>query len=101
MSLEDLDELVLRCRTEEGRKYITEAVTCYKAGAYRACIVATWVAVVYDLISKIRDLALSGDAEAQRLVEDLNKWQPLIAQGNQDAIKKSLDLEREIVDVCN
>lgn len=51
MSLGDLDELVLRCRTEEGRKYITEAVTCYKAGAYRACIVATWVAVVYDLIS--------------------------------------------------
>jgi hypothetical protein len=101
MSLGDLDELVLRCRTEEGRKYITEAVTCYKAGAYRACIVATWVAVVYDLISKIRELALSGDAEAQRLVEDLNRWQPLIAQNDLGAIKKSLDLEREIVDICN
>jgi hypothetical protein len=101
MSLADLDELVLRCRTEEGRKYITEAVTCYKAGAYRACIVATWVAVVYDLISKIRELALSGDAEAQRLVEDLNRWQPLIAQNDLGAIRKSLDLERDIVDICN
>lgn len=101
MSLGDLDELVLRCRTEEGRKYITEAVICYKAGAYRACIVATWVAVVYDLISKIRELALSGDAEAQRIVEDLNRWQPLIAQNDFGAIRKSLDLEREIVDICD
>ena len=101
MSLGDLDELVLRCRTEEGRKYITEAVTCYKAGAYRACIVATWVAVVYDLISKIRELALSGDAAAQQIVQDLNRWQPLIAQNDMGAIKKSLEFEREIVDICN
>jgi hypothetical protein len=101
MSLGDLDELVLRCRTEEGRKYITEAVTCYKAGAYRACIVATWVAVVYDLISKIRELALSGDANAQQIVTDLNRWQPLIAQNDMGAIRKSLELERGIVEICN
>ncbi|WP_271509507.1 hypothetical protein [Bradyrhizobium sp. CCBAU 11357] len=101
MSLGDLDELVLRCRTEEGRKYIVEAVTCYKAGAYRACIVATWVAVVYDLISKIREIALSGDPAAQQIVADLNRFQPLIAQNDLGAIKKSLDLERGIVDICN
>ena len=101
MSLGDLDELVLRCRTEEGRKYILEAVTCYKAGAYRACIVATWVAVVYDLISKIWELALVGDPNAQQIVADLNRWQPLIAQNDLGAIKKSLELERGIVDTCN
>jgi hypothetical protein len=34
MSLGDLDELVMSCRTDAGRRYIAEAVTCYKAGAY-------------------------------------------------------------------
>src|SRR5689334_22373152 len=101
MSLGDLDEIVLSCRNEEGRKYITEAVSCYKAGAYRACIVSTWIAVVYDLLSKIRELALSGDAEAQRIVADLNRWQPLIAKNDLGAIKSSLDLERDIVTLAN
>jgi hypothetical protein len=101
MSLGDLDELVLSCRNDEGRKYIAEAVSCYKAGAYRACIVSAWIAVVYDLLSKIRELALSGDAEAQRIVADLNRWQPLIAKNDLGAIKSSLDLEREIVHLAN
>jgi hypothetical protein len=57
MSLGDLDELVISCRTEEARAYVSEAVACYKAGAFRACIVATWIAVVYDLLAKIRELA--------------------------------------------
>lgn len=101
MSLGDLDELILTCRNEEGRGYIAEAVACYRAGAYRACIVSTWIAVVFDLLSKIRELALSGDAEAQLIVDDLNKWQPLIGKGDMTAIKKSLDLERSIVSIVN
>lgn len=101
MSLGDLDELILSCRNEEGRKYITEAVSCYKAGAYRASIVSTWIAVVYDLLSKVRELALSGDAEAQRIVTDLNRWQPLISKNDLGAIRNSLDLEREIVTIAH
>jgi hypothetical protein len=101
MSLGDLDELILTCRNEEGRGYIAEAVACYRAGAYRACIVSTWIAVVFDLLSKIRELAISGDAEAQLIVDDLNKWQPLIGKGDMMAIKKSLDLERSIITIVN
>jgi hypothetical protein len=101
MGLGDLDELVLSCRDEEGREYIAEAVACYKAGAYRACIVSTWIAVVYDLLAKIRELALSGDQAAQVIVDDLSKWQPGISQGNQSAIKSSLDLERMVVNLAN
>jgi hypothetical protein len=101
MSLGDLDELILSCRNEDGRKYIAEAVRCYKAGAYRACIVSTWIAVVYDLLSKVRELSLSGEAEAQRIVADLNRWQPLIARNDLGAIKNSLELEREIVGMAN
>jgi len=101
MGLGDLDELILSCRNEDGRKYISEAVYCYKAGAYRACIVSTWIAVVYDLLSKVRELGLSGDAEAQRIVSDLNRWHPLIAHNDLGAIKNSLELEREIVGIAN
>ena len=39
--LVDLDELVLKCRSDQARAYIAEAVACYKAGAFRSCIVAT------------------------------------------------------------
>jgi hypothetical protein len=38
----DLDELVALCRDKVAKKFIQEAVACYRAGAYRSCIVATW-----------------------------------------------------------
>ncbi len=101
MILRDLDELVQSCRDQEARSYIAEAVICYKAGAFRACIVATWIAVVFDLIAKIRELSLSGDAEARRIIEDLTTWQPLIERGDTVSIRKSLELEREIVNLAN
>ena len=101
MSLADLDELILTCRNEEARGYVAEAAACYRAGAYRACIVSTWIAVVFDLISKIRELALSGDKEAQIIVADLSRWQPMIEKGDLGAIKKSLDLERSIIEIAN
>lgn len=71
--LADLDELVLRCRDQRARAYMAEAVASYKAGACRAAIVATWVAVCYDFIDKLRELALSGDKEAEKHVEELEK----------------------------
>ncbi len=46
----DLDELVLRCRDKTTKDYIQEAVSCYRAGAFRSCIVSTWNAVVFDFI---------------------------------------------------
>jgi hypothetical protein len=57
--LSDLDELILRCRSDCARDHIREAVLAYKSGAYRASIVATWTAIVFDLIDKIRELSIS------------------------------------------
>ena len=101
MSLGDLDELVISCRTEEARSYLSEAVACYKAGAFRACIVAAWIAVVYDLLAKISELALSGDAEAQRITKEVAALQPQVEAGNQSAIRRILEIERDIVDIAN
>jgi hypothetical protein len=82
---EDLDELILRCRDEKARLYISEAIASYKAGAFRSSIVACWIAVCFDFIEKIRELALSGDKEAEKLVQDL------------DAIRRAGDLKRALV----
>ena len=101
MSLGDLDELVISCRTEEARSYVSEAVACYKAGAFRACIVAAWIAVVYDLLAKIKELALGGDLEAQRITAEVAELQPRAEAGDQNAIRRILEIERSIVDIAN
>jgi hypothetical protein len=40
MSVGDLDELLAAYRTEEANVHTREAVACYRAGAYKACIVS-------------------------------------------------------------
>ncbi len=78
--LSDLDELVLRCRGDAARTYIREAVACYKSGAFRSSIVATWIAVVYDFLDKLRELEMSGDAAAKDKLQEFegarasNNW---------------------------
>jgi hypothetical protein len=63
----DLDELVLSCRDLKAREYVAEAVACYRAGAFRSCIVSTWLAVSFDFFDKIAELAILGDKEAELL----------------------------------
>lgn len=70
--LTDLDELALTIRDAKSKAYITEAVDAYRGGAYRSAIVATWIAVTFDIISKIRELALQGDALANSLIVELD-----------------------------
>jgi hypothetical protein len=64
----DLDELILLCRDKLAKEFIREAVACYRAGAYRSCIVSTWNAVVFDFIHKLRQLTQVGNDEASRLL---------------------------------
>jgi hypothetical protein len=71
--LSDLDELALSVRDVRSRAYIFEAISVYRAGAYRAAIISTWIAVAYDTISKIRELANQGDNAAQAYVAKLDK----------------------------
>lgn len=90
-ALADLDELVLRCRDDRARSYIAEAVACYRAGAYRAAIVATWVAVCFDIIDKLQELTLAGDKEAAQIVTDIENAR------QQNDIMRALKLEGELL----
>jgi hypothetical protein len=92
--LVDLDELVLRCRDEQAQRYIAEAVACYKVGAFRSCIVATWIAIVFDFLYKLRELDLTGDKNANGKLEEFEK---IRRSGD---VTGSLNFEKKILDVA-
>jgi hypothetical protein len=69
----DLDELALKVRDQISRSYILEAIDAYRGGAYRSSIISVWIAVNFDIISKIRELANRGDKMAQDFVNTLDK----------------------------
>ncbi len=91
--LSDLDELVIRCRSAAARTYITEAVACYKAAAYRAAIVATWIAASFDFLAKLRELEMTGDANAKKKLEEFES-----ARSSAN-IKASLEFELTLTHV--
>lgn len=70
--LSDLNELALTVRDDISRSYIMEAVVSYQSGNYRAAILSAWIAVTYDIISKLRELAGGNDPNAKKFVEDLD-----------------------------
>jgi len=73
---------------------------CYRASAYRASIVSTWIAVVFDLIDKIRELSVSGDATAKTIEARYETYIRQIEQNNSSGIKSALEFEREILETC-
>ncbi len=71
--LTDLESSVLSVRDPKSRENIKEAINAYYGGAYRSSIVATWIAVTFDIIEKIRELAAYDDGQAKQLVADLQE----------------------------
>ena len=92
--LTDLDELLQSIRNAYVREYMNEAVKAYRAGAYRAAVATTWVAVCIDIIEKIRELSASGDNLAEKFEEEL---------GAIDAtdVKKMLDFEGRLLEIAS
>lgn len=90
----DVDLLPYRCRNTDAKQMIFEAVGCFHAGAFRAAIVITWIAVVYDLFGKLRELSLSGDRKARDLIEKID-----IALHAGDK-KTALRIEQEILEIA-
>ena len=96
----DIEALTLKCRSEQSKIYIYEATTCYRAGAFRAAIVSTWIAVVFDLIDKIRELSLNGNQTALGIEKTFQTYINQINEGNAQGISKALEFEREIITTC-
>ncbi len=54
--LEDMEELIFKVKNKNFRPVLQEIISCYYAGAYRACIVLSFNVLVDDLTEKIRHL---------------------------------------------
>lgn len=96
-TLADLDDLVLTVRDRNSRSYISEAVRAYRAGAFRSAIMSTWIAVAYDIISKIRELASQGERAAVTFTTALDAAIQLHEQGNAAAIGQLQTIENDLL----
>ncbi len=63
-SLIDLNELVEKCNDVRVKELLREAVNCYNGGSFRATIVMTWIAVVFDYFYKLDELGQKGEKGA-------------------------------------
>lgn len=100
-ALADIEALALTCHSEQSKEYISEAIKCYRAGAYRTAIVSTWIAVVFDLVDKVRELALFGEAAAVAIDAQYQQYNAQIQANNNQGIKGALEFERGILDTTN
>lgn len=99
-SLADIEALALTCRSDQSKTYMAEALMCYGVGAYRAAIVTSWIAVVFDLIDKIRELSLAGDKQAKTLEAQYETYIGQIEQRSAQGIQSALEFERSILETC-
>jgi hypothetical protein len=77
---------------------IGEAVTTSRARAYRAAIMSAWVAVAYDIITKIRELASQGDAAAKAVQKELADAIEAQVKGDEAAIARLQKIERGLLE---
>lgn len=54
--LTDMEELISSIISKEEADYMREAMGCYMAGAYRGCIVLSYIALFDDLLAKLAEL---------------------------------------------
>ncbi len=95
--LHDLDELVLTVRNDISKSYILEGINAYKGGAYRSAIISTWIAITYDIISKIREIAEQGDPDAKNEIINFENHLEL-SKTDKSVIKKLQDFENELLE---
>lgn len=54
--LHDMEELISSIEDNQVKDYMKEAMSCYMANAYRACIVLTYIALFDDIVKKLGEL---------------------------------------------
>jgi len=84
-------------RDSSSRAYIGEAINTYRSRAYRSALLATWIAVAYDIISKIRELAVQGDPAAGAFVTALDNWIEQNERGDPNAVQKLQAIKNELL----
>ena len=100
-NLADFEELVLSVRDRNSREYIGEAVVNYRARCYRSAVSAAWVAVTFDIISKIRELSQQGDAQARSFITRVDRAIGLRVGDPVESKKQLQNIEGELLSVAH
>lgn len=99
-NLADFEELVQSVRDRNSREYIGEAATNYRSRCFRSAITATWVAVTYDIISKIRELSQQ-DGAARLFIERVDRAISLRVSNPVESKKQLQGIEGELLQVAH
>ena len=70
--LHDMEELVNSIEDDQAKDYMKEAMSCYMASAYRACIVLTYIALFDDIIKKLGELS-NVNGKARKIYNEAKK----------------------------
>lgn len=70
--LEDMEELILKVKNKNFKPTLQEIISCYYAGAYRACIVLSFNILVDDLVEKIKHLK-DTNSELRKIYSEILK----------------------------
>lgn len=95
--LAPLEELMVKCQYSVSRIYIGEAIQAYNVGSNRAAVVATWLAVYFDLAAKTRSLAISGHKEAKVWIEKFDNELSEFRPEQPDTLRPLQNRERSIL----
>lgn len=99
--LTDLDELLFDVKNSHSKEYLREAIISYRAGAYRAAVTSTWIAICVDVIQKILELANAGDQEAIKLESRLHGINPNDVSGMLTFEKDILRIAQEDLEIIS
>ena len=97
--MRDLEALAVRVWNPDVRPFVDEALRCHDAGAQRASVVATWGAVVIDLVEKIERLASDGSDTAAVAAKRVDQCRAL-GDANRDAIRQMHEIESQLLAVA-
>lgn len=95
--LSDLEILVNNCRSNIAKQYIQEALSCYNVRAYKSAIITTWIAIVYDILEKIQELAKLDDSNAQQIEKEFINIRDNFDKDNPSTVRKLLEFENQIL----
>lgn len=93
--LRDLENLLNTVVDVEVREYFQEALNCYNAKSYKACVIMSVIAGVYDLHNKVKALAGSNgkykdlDDEIENRKKDLKTYEKYLIE---QCATESIDL---------
>lgn len=84
--LRDMEELLNKIRDDEIKEYMEEALSCYNCKSYKACIILSMSAAMYDLHNKIKSLASTIkqckelDDEIEKIKEDSKPYENVMIE---------------------